>query len=455
MVSVQQPLSLPVSPVEELQTVRGITPGRQLFGRYTAERILGRGGMGIVWLARDERLDRHVALKVLPDEVYRDPAARDDLRRETLRSLELTHPHIVRIHDFVEDDQTAAISMEYVDGFTLTQLRLQRENGILDARTLAPWLGQVCEAIHHAHVTAKLAHRDLKPANVMVNARGLVKITDFGIACSLRDSLSHVSLRHNSSGTLAYMSPQQMMGQTPSPLDDIYALGALLFELLTSKPPFYTGDIARQVLETQPPTIAERLKSLGKVGIQIPPSWEKTVARCLSKEPQGRPQSALEVAWLAELPGFARPCPPGKGITRSVSGSRVLLIAGGLAVAAASIGSAFKIGHPTPLIPPPGLLQGHPAPTPSPQTSPLPAISSEPEIAPAPSATSSPDIAATSEPDPSPGDDSAPDPGVSTQQHIHRRHAKPRKKPPATEWKKIETTLQKFFAPSKKPSSRN
>jgi serine/threonine protein kinase len=102
------------------QTIRGLTGGQKLFGRYTLKKILGRGGMGIVWLARDEKLDRDVALKFLPDAVLHDDAVLDELKRETKRSLELTHHNIVRIHDFAEDAQTACISMEYVDGSTLS-----------------------------------------------------------------------------------------------------------------------------------------------------------------------------------------------------------------------------------------------------------------------------------------------------------------------------------------------
>ena len=344
MISVQTPPSVAEISSQDSLTVKGIAPGRKLFGRYTAERILGRGGMGVVWLARDERLDRNVAIKVLPDEVYHDPAARDDLRRETRKSLELTHPNIVRIHDFIEDDNTAAISMEYVDGSTLTQLRLQNENRTLDAQTLGPWVGQICHALDHAHTLAKLAHRDLKPANVMVNARGSVKITDFGIACSLRDSLSYVSLRHNSSGTLAYMSPQQMMGEAPSPLDDIYSLGAMLFELLTSKPPFHSGDIAQQVLEANPSRICDRLKSLDKQRSPIPPSWEKTIARCLSKEPHERPRSALEVGWLLGLAGFPQPAssPILRKANRTPGNTRTWAIAGCI-ILAAGLGASFAL----------------------------------------------------------------------------------------------------------------
>jgi serine/threonine protein kinase len=108
------------------QTLTGFRVGQRVFGRYTLTRLLGRGGMGVVWLAHDEKLEQDVALKFLPEPVSNDLAAISDLKRETRRSLQLTHPHIVRIHDFVEDSRLAAVSMEFVDGASLTQRRLDQ-----------------------------------------------------------------------------------------------------------------------------------------------------------------------------------------------------------------------------------------------------------------------------------------------------------------------------------------
>src|SRR5438445_12251953 len=108
-------------------TVRECARGQKVFGRYTLKTVLGRGGMGIVWLARDEELERDVALKFLPDLMIRDHAVFDQLKRETNRCLELTHPHIVRIHDFIHDERSGCISMEYIDGETLSNLRAEKE----------------------------------------------------------------------------------------------------------------------------------------------------------------------------------------------------------------------------------------------------------------------------------------------------------------------------------------
>ena len=206
-------------------TSREFARGQRLFGRYTLIKILGRGGMGIVWLARDEELEREVALKFFPDLIIRDSAALSELKSETKRCLELTHPHIVRVYDFVYDERSGCISMEYVDGETLASLRCQKEQKVFEPGELSVWVGQLCEALHYAHHRAHIVHRDLKPANLMVNRRGNLKVQDFGIARRLGDSLSRLTMEQqqqgSSSGTLVYMSPQQLDGERCTPLDDI------------------------------------------------------------------------------------------------------------------------------------------------------------------------------------------------------------------------------------------
>ena len=184
-------------------TLRDFRSGQTLFGRYTLVKILGRGGMGVVWLARDEELEREVALKFLPDLMLQDRANLDDLKRETRRSLELTHPHIVRIHDFVHDERYGCISMEYVDGETLASLRCLKEQKVFEANELTTWIGQLCDALDYAHNRARVVHRDLKPANLMVNQRGDLKVADMGIARTLAESFRLLTGEQGPRGTLA------------------------------------------------------------------------------------------------------------------------------------------------------------------------------------------------------------------------------------------------------------
>ncbi|HEX8076442.1 MAG TPA: serine/threonine-protein kinase, partial [Chthoniobacterales bacterium] len=295
------------------QTIRGFAAGQKILNRYTFVRILGRGGMGVVWLARDDELEREVALKFLPELVVHDRGVLDELKRETRRSLALTHHNIVRIYDFAQDGECACISMEYVDGTTLSSLRVDQPDKVFEVESLAPLVGQVCDALQYAHVQARIVHRDLKPSNLMVNAKGDVKVADFGIARSLTDSVSMLTMARGTSGTLAYMSPQQLDGERVSELDDIYALGATLYELLTGKPPFYSGQIDRLVREKLPPPIAVRREDLAVTSkTPVPQHWEDAVMACLAKDPAFRPQSALELKERLLFPERAtvRPVPP-------------------------------------------------------------------------------------------------------------------------------------------------
>lgn len=287
------------------ETMRGLAGGTQLFERFTLQKVLGRGGMGVVWLARDDPFDRLVALKLVPETACFNPSTRKDLRREIRKSLLLAHSNIVRIFDFIEDERTAVICMEYVDGTTLSCARVQKRSECFGVHELVPWVTALCDALVYAHESVGLIHRDLKPANMMADSRWQLKITDFGIACGLRDSTSRGSAR-TSSGTMNYMSPQQMLDEEPSPSDDIYALGATLYELLSSKPPFYSGDVASQVREVIAPPISQRRITLGIAGDPIPQHWEETIAACLAKNRERRPRSAADVARRLRLRGTIR-----------------------------------------------------------------------------------------------------------------------------------------------------
>ena len=319
-------------------TSREFVGGQKVFGRYTLIKVLGRGGMGIVWLARDEELERDVALKFLPDLMIHDRAVFDQLRRETKRCLELTHPHIVRIHDFVHDQRSGCISMEYIDGETLSNLRAEKEQRVFEPAEVATWISQLCDALDYAHNHANVIHCDLKPANLMVSQRGDLKITDFGIARSLGDSLSRVTLERGRSGTLIYMSPQQLNGERCTHLEDIYSLSASIYELLTSKPPFYSGNIDRQICERVAPSMTERRKELDIEPALVPQVWEETVAASLAKDPSRRPQSAAEVAQRLGLT-------PAKTGTRVVIGRRsnrkALLITGIAALCVLSLAGLY------------------------------------------------------------------------------------------------------------------
>ena len=302
-------------------TIRGLTSGQEVFGRYRLQEILGRGDRSVVWCAHDRELDREVAVKFLPDILTHDRGAIDELKRETRRALALTHPHIVRIYDFVSEGEMAAIMMEFAAGQTLAQLRLDLPDKVMGVAELAPIVAQLCEALDYAHTKARMVHRDLKPANLMLTARGELKITEFGIAAALLDATTRVSRVLTAAGTPEYMSPQQMLGEPPAETDDIYSLGATLYELLTGKPPFYSGDVYAQVQGKFPPAVSVRRAEFG-MGVSdgrilepVPAAWERTIAACLAKSPADRPQHVTEVAAGLGL----RPALPGLGSVPGVT----------------------------------------------------------------------------------------------------------------------------------------
>lgn len=260
-----------------------------VFSRFRLKRILGCGGMGVVWLADDQQLQREVAIKFMPDLVAGDQTALQDVRRETRNGMRLSHQNVVTMYDLVEENQSAAIVMEFVNGPHLDAMRRNQPNQVFEAAGLAKYVHQLLDALEYAHSTVEMVHRDLKPVNLMVNQDDVLKVTDFGIARNLQDTMSRISMKLNSAGTPVYMSPQQLMGEAPSTSDDIYAVGATIYELLTGKPPFHTGDIATQVEGRIPPRMSERRQEFGVHGEAIPEAWEQVVAACLEKRPSERP----------------------------------------------------------------------------------------------------------------------------------------------------------------------
>lgn len=263
-------------------TERGLAAGAELDGRYRILAVAGRGGMGVVYHARDLELEREVALKVLPETVAEDEGAIRDLKREASLCLDLTHPNIVRLHDFKRLDGLHCLVMEYVGGGSLRVLLDKREGGLPEADAVRIILA-ASRGLEYAH-GRKVLHRDIKPGNILVDADGVVKVADFGIARVARDSITRLTGRMTS-GTLAYMSPEQLRGKPCDARSDVYSLGITLYELLAGRLPFATGDITHQHLREAPERIA---------GVS---DWLWAVLeRMLAKAPAARYQTMGEVS---------------------------------------------------------------------------------------------------------------------------------------------------------------
>jgi serine/threonine-protein kinase len=260
-----------------------------LAGRYRIVALLGRGGMGEVYRADDLTLDQPVALKFLP-EAASDADRLDRFRQEVRIARKVSHPNVCRVYDISEAEGRHFLSMEYVDGEDLATLL--RRIGRLPADKAVEVARKVCAGLAAAHDKGVL-HRDLKPANVMLDARGNVMITDFGLA-ALAEQVAEADVR---SGTPAYMAPEQLEGREVTTRSDIYSLGLVLYEIFTGRKAFEGKTLAevtraRSDATPQSPSLLVR---------DLDPAVERAIMRCLERDPALRPASVLSVA--AGLPG--------------------------------------------------------------------------------------------------------------------------------------------------------
>ena len=274
-----------------------LKPGK-IFAWFELERELEQGSTGAVWLAQDYSVGRQaeqVVLKFLPERLASDQAAVEKLKDEIQRRSALNHPNILHTYGVVESRGRVAIKMEYLDGQSLASLRLTRPNQVFEVRELEIWVKKACQALAYAHQEIGLIHGDIAPGNLVVDRSGELKLKNFGIEDSIAASMGRAAAIHNVAEILPYRSPQRAAGEEPAITDDLYSLGATLYELLTSKPALYAGEIGDRASGKVLPSVAERRAELGIEGDAIPPIWEETVAACLAKDPVERPQSAKEI----------------------------------------------------------------------------------------------------------------------------------------------------------------
>jgi uncharacterized delta-60 repeat protein len=288
----------------------GLSPGIRVGGaRYILKRLLGRGEISEVWLAQDVKNRREVTLKFLPAALLSDANLVEKFKEETERNFLLAHRHIAATYEFVRDHGAAAVAVEFVDGWSLATFKIDRPQQRYQVAEISSWIRQLCGALSFAHDQFGIVHCDLKPSNLILNAQYEIKVTDFGIARSIQIESAKRGLVLGGSGGIGFLSPQQVMGGEPSKADDIYSLGATIFDLLTGTPPFYKGEIVAQICGLKPPGMNERLREL-KIEDVISPVWDDAVARCLAKNPTGRPQSAGEVLQLLERGELPEPVVP-------------------------------------------------------------------------------------------------------------------------------------------------
>jgi tRNA A-37 threonylcarbamoyl transferase component Bud32 len=253
-----------------------------LKNRYELEKELGRGGMGVVYKARDKQLDRPVALKYLGSLVDESEEYRQRFQREARAAAQVTHPNILSIYDIGVDEGSSYIAMEYIDGPNLNQYL--KKKGRLSTREAVNYILQACSALEAIH-RAGIVHRDIKPDNILIANGGLVKLMDFGLAKGYGQRLtaSHVIM-----GTPCYMSPEQARGEDVDHRSDIYAMGLVLYELLLGETVFNSGNVLQRQVTEMPPPPSERVEG-------IPALLDQIIMKCIAKNPDERIQTAREL----------------------------------------------------------------------------------------------------------------------------------------------------------------
>lgn len=269
---------------------------------------LGSGGMGVVYKAEDTRLNRHVALKLLPDELGNDPAALARFRREARAASSLNHPNICTVHDVGEQTDRTFIVMEYLEGRTLKQ---EISGHPLQLELLVAMAIQICEGLAAAHANG-IVHRDIKPANIFVSPNSHIKILDFGIAkiqnveaFELRNDAPQaiasdphqLTAAGSALGTLEYMSPEQVRGEPLDSRSDLFSLGSVLYEMATGTPPF-RGETRAEVYDA---ILHKDANSLRQINRALPTELEQIVGRCLQKDPRARYQQIAKIQADLEL----------------------------------------------------------------------------------------------------------------------------------------------------------
>ncbi len=269
--------------------------------RYQLLDPLGKGGMAVVYLARDLMLERLVAVKVLREDYSGDPAFQERFRQEAKAAANLSHPNIVTMHDFGLDNGQLFLVMEYVPGTDLKTLIKQR--GRFSPEEALPLLIQACAGIGYAH-RAGLVHCDVKAQNMLVTPDMRLKVADFGIARALStihpDEQSDVVW-----GSPQYFAPEQASGAAPAPASDVYSLGIIMYEMLTGSLPFQATtaiDLARLHVEEEPPLLSEMIPD-------ISPTLEQILTKVLSKEPSQRYRTADQLGRVLLNFGNARSAP--------------------------------------------------------------------------------------------------------------------------------------------------
>ncbi|MGB9004707.1 MAG: protein kinase, partial [Candidatus Aminicenantales bacterium] len=336
--AVQETITKPPSPPPVERDTLSFAPGQKFGRRYVIIEEIGRGGMGRVYKAHDQELNIDVALKMIKPEHSGDRSFIQQFKQEALLGRSVSHENVVRLYDLGELNGIKFISMEYIQGQTLADLI--RASGRLSEETAADILRQVCQGLAVAHRHG-IIHQDLKPQNILIDRKGLVRITDFGLARSLEVPEGRAS--KGLAGTPAYLSPEQARGEKADARSDIYSLGVILYEMVTGRKPFEAGDI-QGYLDKH---LKEKPVSPQRHQPKLSEAVDRLILRCLDKEPMNRFQNTDEI--LAALQ--VRPSQEPSGLKYLAQNPAARIIAAVLAVSLllAALYFIFLLPRPLPV----------------------------------------------------------------------------------------------------------
>jgi serine/threonine protein kinase len=276
--------------------------GERFAGRFALKNPIGEWGATPVWIAGDRESGKDCALAFLPKLRKLDADGLNRLRREVRRARQVIHPHIVRVHELIEAEDGLALLLDAAAGTTVAKLQADQPSKAFSIADIKPWAGYLCQSLEDAH-RAGLLHLDLCPDHLLVRPDGTLAILHFGIGKVIRD----LSGPEASTARVPYTSPQILNGEPPDASDDVYAVGTLLFEMLTGAPPFSGGTAIADIRKTVPPTVGARRQALGIGTVPVPKHWDRVVASCLAKERAERPATAGQITTKlgVETPGIA------------------------------------------------------------------------------------------------------------------------------------------------------